>query len=100
MQPILLWKVIEILKRKYNLTREEYNKKLAAQNFSCSICGENEVSIDARTGTVKGLAVDHCHTTNKIRDLLCWRCNSVIGKVNESIDLLDKMKAYLIKHKD
>lgn len=86
------------IKRKYNLTREEYNTKLKNQNFACSICGEKEVSIDARTGTIKGLAVDHCHTTNKIRDLLCWRCNSVIGKVNESVELLKKMIVYLEKH--
>lgn len=86
------------IKRKYNLTREQYNEKLKNQNFACAICEQNETSVDARTGTIKGLAVDHNHKTGKIRDLLCWRCNGTIGKINENLDLLEKMKAYLIKH--
>lgn len=86
------------IKRKYGLTREDYNTKLEAQNFACKICGEKETAIDGRTNKTKLLAVDHNHKTGKIRDLLCWRCNTAIGKINENLELLDKMKAYLIKH--
>lgn len=86
------------LKRKYGLTREAYNKKLEAQNFVCKICGEKETAVDGRTNKSKLLAVDHNHKTGKIRDLLCWRCNTVIGKLNENLELLDKMKTYLMKH--
>jgi len=87
------------IKRKYNLTREQYNEKLTNQNFSCAICGEKETTFDGRTGSFRNLAVDHNHITGEIRDLLCWRCNSTIGKIKEDIELLDKMKTYLIKHK-
>lgn len=88
------------LKRTFNLTREQYNQKLKDQKFVCAICDEPETAVTPNTGTIKGLAVDHCHTSKKIRDLLCGRCNTTIGKVNESIELLEKMKQYLLKHKD
>lgn len=88
------------IKRKFGLTRDCYNKKLEEQNFVCAICGEDEKAIDGKSNTTKKLAVDHNHKTGKIRDLLCWRCNTTIGKINEDLDLIDKMKAYLIKHLD
>lgn len=87
------------LRRTFNLTREQYNEKLTAQNFVCAICKEPETGV-SRTGGLKNLAVDHCHKTNKIRDLLCWRCNGTLGKANDSIELLQEMIAYLIKHKE
>ena len=86
------------LKRKYGMTSEQYHEKLRQQNNVCYICKKAETSIDGKTGNLKNLAVDHCHETGKWRDLLCSRCNTTIGKVEESIEILDAMKAYLIKH--
>ena len=88
------------LKRTFNLTREQYNEKLASQNFVCAICELPETSTSPNTGTIKSLAVDHNHATGKIRDLLCGRCNTTIGKLNEDLILLEKIKVYLIKHKE
>ena len=87
------------LKRTFNLTREQFNEKLKAQNYVCACCGEAETGV-SKTGGIKNLAVDHCHTTGKIRGLLCWRCNGTLGKVNDSIELLQAHIKYLIKHKD
>lgn len=86
------------IKRKYGLTRQDYNEKLKAQNFVCAICEKPETSLDGRTNKPKLLAVDHNHSTGEIRDLLCWHCNTVLGKINENLELLDKMRKYLIKH--
>lgn len=86
--------------RTYGITREDYNKILLIQNGSCAICNEKEKSFDPKTGTVKKLAVDHCHNSNKIRGLLCWRCNVTLGKINDNVSLLQKMIDYLLKHKD
>lgn len=88
------------IKRVFGLTREEYNNKLKAQNFVCAICGEYENSIYNKTGVIKNLAVDHDHKTGKMRDLLCWRCNTTLGKINEDLELVDKIKLYLTKHKE
>lgn len=88
------------IKRVYGLTREQYDKILLNQNNVCAICEKQETAVNGRTGSIKSLAVDHCHNTGKIRGLLCWRCNATIGKLEENLELIDKMKSYLIKHKD
>lgn len=83
--------------RKYGITTEQYNNKLNEQNSVCAIC-ENVESSRSRTGGHKKLAVDHCHNSLKIRGLLCWRCNGTIGKVEDNIELMQKMIDYIRKH--
>lgn len=86
--------------RKYGLTNEEYEEKFKKQNGVCFICEQPETAYDGRTGGVRRLAVDHNHTTMKNRDLLCWRCNGTLGRVEESIELLEKMINYIKSHKE
>jgi len=88
------------IKRKFGLTRQDYNAKLEAQNYVCAICEEQETRLDNKSNSLLRLSVDHCHATGKLRDLLCWRCNTTIGRVEESIELLGKMIDYLNKHKE
>lgn len=88
------------IKRKFGITREQYEEKLKSQNYVCAICEQKETSFDGRTGSSRNLAVDHCHKSDGIRELLCNRCNTTLGKVNDDIELLNKMIDYLIKHKD
>jgi hypothetical protein len=81
------------LKVNYNMTREEHNKLLISQNHKCAICG-----IDEKEAVKQKLYVDHCHTTGKIRELLCHGCNASLGLMKESIQTLTKAIAYLDKH--
>src|ERR1700676_1906664 len=69
------------LKVKYNIDFITYNKMVAKQNNLCSICKKAE-SED------KLLAVDHCHKTGKIRELLCGKCNKGIGLFQDEPELL------------
>lgn len=87
------------LKRKFGLSREQYDEKLKNQNYVCAICEEKETSFDGRTGSFRNLAVDHCHKSEGIRELLCNRCNTTLGKVDDDVELLKKMINYLEKHK-
>lgn len=41
------------------------------------------------------LAIDHDHKTGKIRGLLCTRCNTAIGLLNDNIDFLRRAIMYL-----
>ena len=82
------------LKKKYGLSFIEYNELLERQNFSCAICNKNQS--DCKTL----LHVDHCHESGKIRGLLCMNCNTGIGSLKESTDLLQKAIEYIKKHKD
>lgn len=86
-------------KRKYGITTEEYNALSVKQNHKCFICEEAETAVAGNSGIKRKLAVDHDHDTKKVRSLLCWRCNGTIGKVKESIELLQKMIDYLKAHK-
>ena len=78
------------LKTKYGITLQDYDTMLAKQNYSCAICGKNESEQKHR------LSVDHNHTTGEIRGLLCVNCNHGIGKLGDSIDMLQKAIKYLL----
>ncbi len=91
------------LKRKYNITLEHYDKLLKKQNNLCAICGQIETCIDIRYNKVRILSIDHCHASEikgiiKIRGLLCSRCNLVLGRLNDSIELSEKFTEYLKEH--
>lgn len=78
----------------YGITNEEYHLMLLKQDSRCAICFKHEFS-KARNGTIKNLSVDHCHTTGKIRKLLCSKCNSLLGMANESKETLYAAIKYL-----
>jgi calcineurin-like phosphoesterase len=85
--------------KKYGIHPNDYLNKLKEQNYVCAICGEAESSLFWNNpDKIKKLAVDHSHETGKVRGLLCWRCNSILGRVNEDVDLINKMIDYLKKH--
>lgn len=44
------------------------------------------------------LAIDHCHKTGKIRGLLCFSCNIILGHVEEKQNRLQNLIDYLQKH--
>ncbi|MFF1593111.1 endonuclease domain-containing protein [Streptomyces sp. NPDC058286] len=44
------------------------------------------------------LCVDHNHTTNAIRDLICTNCNHALGKAKEDPAILRAMAEYLERH--
>ncbi len=78
------------LKRNWDLTPEQYDTMLDAQGGVCAICsGENTRTAHRR------LAVDHNHTTNIKRGLLCDRCNRALGWFMDDPDLLAVARAYL-----
>lgn len=79
------------IKRRYQLSIEEYNAQLAAQNCKCCICGKQHDPTLKRGR----LYVDHCHSTGKIRGLLCSACNSALGYMNDDIEILKTAIAYI-----
>ena len=77
------------LKRRFGITLEEYNKMYADQHGKCLICDATESALNHR------LAIDHCHTTGKIRGLLCKSCNVALGGFKENIENLKRAIEYL-----
>lgn len=57
-----------------------------SQGGKCAICS---------TDIDHSAHVDHCHTTNKIRSLLCGHCNKGLGHFKDSSEVLALASAYL-----
>jgi hypothetical protein len=74
---------------KYGLTADEYASMITAQRGRCAICGERPPQ----------LLVDHDHELGFVRELLCNPCNLALGFAGDSIQRLEKLTAYLRKHK-
>ena len=85
-------------KTEFGITLKQYNEMLEDQQGLCAICGKPEQIIWKSSGAPKNLAVDHCHTTGKVRALLCHPCNVLLGNAKESIETLNRAINYLEKH--
>jgi Recombination endonuclease VII len=83
------------LKRYFGLSWEQYEALLSSQGGKCAVCGNGETLII--NGKELRLAVDHCHTTGKVRGLLCSKCNQLLGCAKESIEILERAIEYLKK---
>jgi hypothetical protein len=82
-------------KRRYGLASVEYNRMADLQAGLCLICKRPERSLDKTSGQPRSLYVDHCHTTGKIRGLLCTNCNQGIGSFFDSPEILLAAIRYL-----
>lgn len=80
----------------YKMTVADYQKLYDEQNGICAICGGVQVGRGAKKNT---LSVDHDHTTGAIRGLLCSNCNTGIGNLKDSVDILKKAIQYLEERK-
>lgn len=75
------------LQRRYGLTEDEVAAMTSSQG-GCGICGDAEAR----------LVVDHDHSTGAVRELLCDRCNTTLGRVLDDASLLESMIEYLKRH--
>lgn len=73
------------LQRKYGITLDDFRAMLADQDGGCKICRRSDGP----------LHVDHCHTTGKVRGLLCIPCNRALGYMKDDPDLLRSAADYL-----
>jgi hypothetical protein len=81
------------LKRNYGITLQEHQEMYENQNGRCAICKKEG------DGKWKKLCVDHDHETGKVRQLLCRRCNMILGQAYDDSSLFSEMILYLDRHK-
>jgi len=81
-----------MLKSQYNITLKDYNKMFREQKGKCAICNRHRKQLN------NSLCVDHNHSTKKIRDLLCHKCNFAVGYYENSD--IKAIESYLKKHKE
>ena len=76
------------LKKKYGISKDTYDQMLTDQGGVCAVC---QCKPDG-----KDLAVDHCHTTGKVRGLLCSNCNTALGLFGDDVARMMAARDYLI----
>lgn len=70
---------------RYGITKDQFEKMKVAQDNRCAIC---------LTPTQR-LYVDHCHTTKRVRGLLCNGCNAGLGQFGENETTMRRAIEYL-----
>lgn len=83
------WKHKNLIK-KYGITLEQYDEMYTSQGGKCKICKD----------VYEVLYVDHNHSTNKVRGLLCNKCNSAIGFLGEKEENFISAMEYLRSYDD
>lgn len=76
------------LMKDFGINADQYEAMLAEQNHVCAICNKPDICN-------RDLAVDHCHTTNRVRGLLCTNCNMALGKFQDDLQNLRKAIEYM-----
>lgn len=69
----------------YGITPEQYQEMWNSQKGKCAIsfCG-NPIE-----------CIDHDHNTNKVRGLLCQKCNFALGLFRDNVDLIRNAAKYI-----
>jgi len=81
--------------KKFKMNRSDWDSLFFKQKMVCAICNKPETSKDVRTGAPLNLSVDHCHSSGKVRGLLCGNCNKGIGSLKDDITILKNAIKYL-----
>ena len=76
------------IKYRYGITEDEYWERFENQRGVCKICKRPQK--DGRK-----LAVDHDHLTGEIRGLLCYKCNTAAGLIDDDPVLAEQLMLYL-----
>ena len=74
-------------------TSELFEKRLKEQDNKCAICKTSD------PGETNWHA-DHCHDTGQQRGILCKKCNTGIGMLNDSIELVESALKYLNHYRE
>lgn len=77
------------LKSRYDLSPKQYRQMVDDQGGICAVC-EQQANLD----------VDHDHATQKVRGLLCFRCNAGLGSFKDNPEFLENAIRYLKDHAD
>jgi hypothetical protein len=87
--------------KKFNLTREQHQEIFLRQGGVCAICGKEPTSRSHGR-----LQIDHNHRCcpgriscgKCVRGLLCLTCNYGLGQFKDSIEILERVCAFLEAH--
>lgn len=71
--------------RRRGITLDQYHAINERQDFACAICEKD----------TRPLVMDHCHQRGHVRGLLCRLCNSGVGMLQDSPELVERALDYV-----
>jgi hypothetical protein len=77
------YKPNEVSRRKLGISPEFYEELM--KSGVCDVCKRE----------MKKKCIDHCHTTGKVRGVLCNNCNTALGLVGDNVQILSELIRYL-----
>ncbi len=78
------------IKYRYGVTAKQYNTILKRQKSLCALCKS-----DAPRSKNGRFVVDHCHSSGRIRGLLCLPCNTALGQLGDNAESLLSAISYV-----
>jgi hypothetical protein len=85
----MYYKPHEKTRQQLKITTEEYEALVNKSQGACEVCGDTE----------SRLCIDHCHSTKKVRGMLCHNCNTALGLIKDNEDTLVRLIQYLEQSK-
>lgn len=91
------WVRIRNIMSAYGVSEPEAKRLRSIWNCEC--CGIELTKAKSNVRCSTDQVIDHCHETDVVRGVLCSACNLALGHARDSVEVIDKLKEYLIKHK-
>lgn len=80
-------------KSRYGITLDERDDMRTDQEYRCYICSRHEDEVGI-------LYLDHCHSSGKVRKMLCKDCNFALGNIRDNPAIARAMANYLEEHSE
>ena len=78
---------------RYSISSQEADEMFMQQGCKCAICSKVIIK-------TKDRHIDHCHSSGQVRGILCAKCNTAIGLLNEDTNIMISAISYVAKHND
>lgn len=79
---------------RYGLTQAHFDAMYESQQGKCAIC---EHAFSDVPKSKHSVVIDHCHTSNVVRALLCTSCNGALGLFGEDVSRMERATSYVRK---
>jgi Autographiviridae endonuclease VII len=82
---------INLRKNYQGFSGQDYDALFLKQGGACAVCGNQQKCY---------LHVDHDHTTGVVRGLLCSDCNTALGHLHDSPEIICNLLQYISQYVD
>lgn len=97
----LRWQRERNWKHCYGIGRPEFEAMWENQDGMCAICGVKMTNIEIDNDPVNKSntsCIDHCHSSGRVRGILCARCNKGLGMFDDDPVKITKAVDYLLRN--